>query len=114
MKIFYVFVILCIISGCQLLPEPMGVVSDESMLTAMTTPGGVNPMSDPSGSLMMALGAAFPSYAAYMPLLALLFKRPRKHLVEAGKKALPMDGNVDLAGAGRSVMKAVGLLSTKS
>lgn len=116
MKISTIVLILCVIVGCNLIADP--TVGDYPQMGL--PPEGIDreiarvrSRVDPA-PFVTALGAAFPSYAALMPLVALFFKRPRKHLIEAGKKLMPTDGTVDLIGAGRSVMKAVGLTHSKS
>ena len=58
------------------------------------------------------LGTFFPQLLPFTPALLLLFRRSRKHLVAAVKKAVPYPGatQIDLMGAAADAMRAVGLL----
>jgi len=58
------------------------------------------------------LGTLFPSLLPFSPALLLLFRRSRKHLVAAAKKALPRPGDptIDLVGAAADTLRAIGLL----
>jgi hypothetical protein len=58
------------------------------------------------------LGTFFPSILPFSPALLLLFRRSRKHLVAAAKKALPRPGDttIDLVGAATDVLRGFGML----
>ena len=59
-----------------------------------------------------ALGTFFPQLLPFAPALLLLFRRSRKHLWGAVKKAVPHKGDlrIDLIGAATDTMRAIGLL----
>lgn len=92
------------------LVEPDQVLDPQAPAVTFPSEGGMDDTTfDTLLTAGMELGKGFiPGLAAWEGILLLLSRRKRKHYLDATKKAAPVDGAVDLAGAVKSVAAALG------
>jgi len=85
---------------------------DATVSEVMDSPGDV-----PSvvfDAVMTVAKGFVPGLVGWEAMLALLFKRKRKHYVRAFKAVIPTDKNVDLGGAASAVGAALGMTHSSS